>query len=497
MTDLWFRNTQSCLSVCAEEGVNRLTWTRQHLSRLHSDGILFVRQFYMSTPIRPKILIIGVQGSAEYSIFDRFDQPQAVYPSWSGKGDDLDDLYRMIENPVGENERMCTDPRVPTSLRPVLGQKHRIVLHNSPNNQSSSGKQFWLHMSQIQIDYPQVELFVNGSQSFSTLFGLRFKAGDLGLCDLGDTNKNFVLPNGMTVKLDKGEVHKLLQWEDWIKVMGFTINQIVTNQMERYRFRIRAARWAATHWADNYRFHSTGKNAAPDYEASDSTYKPPQSRAIVMRRKFTTVDADKMLCNRCRIAPGCKLYRQDSICGLKDSRVGDLAKFFQSRNADLIVQGLANITQLQARRLENSIEAEASAGEVDPEVTKQMNSLFANGVKLAKLVDPDLNGGPKVQVNVGVNGGNAQVVTSVNPKELMADIVHSLEMQGIKRERITAEMLEGVLKSMALDGDKVRAIEATSVSHEAASSKKLVKALEGEIVKVPLMPPLTSTARDE
>jgi hypothetical protein len=75
MTDIWFRNAQACMSVCAEEGVTRLTWTRQHLSRLRNDGILYVRQFYMHTPIRPKIMHIGVQGASEYHIFSKITEP--------------------------------------------------------------------------------------------------------------------------------------------------------------------------------------------------------------------------------------------------------------------------------------------------------------------------------------------------------------------------------------------------------------------------------------
>jgi len=499
MTDLWFRNPQSCLSVLAEEGISKITWTRQHLGRLKTDGIMPVRQFYMSTPVRPRIMLIGIQGSSEYTIWDRFDKPTAVYPTWSGKEDPIEDLYDFIRRPVGENEVMCSNREIPSSMRPVLGQPHRVVLHNCPSSVSGVGKQFWLRMSGIQQEFPNVELFVNGSKSFSTVFGLRFKAGDIGLSDLGDSNQHITLPNGMTIKLNEGELRKLFQWEDWIKALGFTIDQVVTSQMERYRFRVRAARWAAKHWADNYRFHTNSLNASPDYEATDETYVPPKARTVMLSRKFTTLDADKVLCNRCRIAPGCKLFRSDSICGLKDSKVGDLEKFFQSRNASLIIQGLANIASLQAQRLENAMAAETAAGETDPDVTKQMNSLFSNGVKLAKLVDPNLNGGPSVQVNVGVSGGNAQVVTNMNPKAVMADIMQALEHQGIARENVTADMVEGILKSMAHDGDRQRAIEANTVMREAKSSKKIIEAIDSVVVQDALPVPVSPvpTARDE
>lgn len=493
MTNIWFRNAKNCLDVCAEEGVNRLTWTRQQLMRHKIDGILITRQFYMSSSVRPTIFIIGIQGSSEYGIFDRFDKPRAVYPTWSGKNDDIEELYMMIEEPWGENERKCSDLSVPSSLRPVLGQKHRVVIHDSPSSVSGIGQEFWLRMSQIQEEYPDVDLFVNGTKSYATLFGLRFKDGDYGLCDRGDANQHMILPNGMTVQLERKEYHKLDQWADWIKLLGFNPKELITNQKERYRFRVRSAKWASKYWADNYRFHSGHHNIAPDYEAEEAKFRPEQSRIVLTRRKFTLIEADKFLCNRCRIAPGCKLYRTDSICGLGDSKVSDLEKFFQSRNAGLIVDGLARITQLQARRLESSMELEAGSGEVDPEVTKQMNALFANGVKLAKLVDPALNGGPKVQVNVGVNGNAAVQVQSANPKQIMADIVNALEMQGIPREKITPAMVEGVLKSMAGGNDQRTAIEGAKVYEEkqnmitagktAKGAREFLRQLEGRIVE--------------
>lgn len=472
MTDVWFRNARSCLDVCAEEGVNRLSWTRQQLMRHKQDGILIVRQFYMATSVRPRILIIGIQGSAEYNLMDRYDEPIGVYPTWSGKNDPLSELYDFIENPWGEDEQKCSDLTLPKSLRPVLGQRHRVVIHDNPSSASGVGKDFWLRIAQMQEDYPNVDLFVNGTKSFGALFGLKFKEGDYGLSDLGDTNQHFILPNGMTIKLNEGEIDKLFQWQDWVKALGFDLKTIVSDQKERYRFRIRSARWASKHWAENYRFHIPSKNVVPDYDTPEESYRPKNGKLILTSRRFTLRDADKFLCNRCRIAPGCKIYRQDSICGLKDSKVGDLEKFFQSRNAGLIVDGLARITQLQAQRLEASMEAETVSGAVSPEVTKQINSLFANGAKLAQLVDPELRGGPKVQVNVGVNGNAAVQVTNANPKQIMADIVAALELQGLTREQITPAMIEGVLKGMAETGDKQQALEGSKAYAEKAAIMK-------------------------
>lgn len=509
MTDLWFRNADRAMAVLAQEGVSRITWTRQHLGRLKMDGITYVRQFYMHTVVRPKIMLIGIQGSAEYDIFDKITTPKAVYPTWSGKHDSWEDLQRLLDNPWGESKGLCENLSIPSGLRPVYGQKHRIVIHNNPAASSGNGKRYWLNLSQIQEENPHVELFINGPMSFATLFGLRFRACDFGLSDLGDRNAYATMPNGL--QLDFGKLEKtgprtssladdLTAHLDWIKLVGFTPKDILTDQNKRFAFRIRSAKWAAKYWERNLRFFRNSANLAPDQiEASDDDFVPSEGKRIILRPKqFTLAEADKILCNRCRIQTGCRFYRADSICGVMGSEMNELEKFFQSRHAGRIVDGLAQLTQLAARRLETTIEIEKKGTEINPDVDKQMKALFDMGVKLAKLVDPTLAGpGTKIQINNGVPGA-AQVVTNANPKQMMAGIVEALEQQGIPRDKITPEMVAGILKNMSANSEQ-HAIEAAAikfsdlmggpqsppVAHPVMMDKSdydKQKALEGELV---------------
>lgn len=472
MTDLWFRNADRAMAICAAEGVSRLTWTRQHIARIRMDGILYVRQFYMHTAVRPKIMIIGIQGSSEYDMFSRITEPKAVYPTWAGEVDSWEDLERLIDEPWGEDKKRCEDLSITPALRPVYGQKHRIVIHKNPSPSSGVGKRYFNDLAQVQADYPDVELFINGSASYATLFGLKFKAVDFGLSDLGDKNTIIKLPNGMQVALDReakssrgsSPIQTIMIHEDWIKLLGLTPREILVDQSKRQAFRIRSARWAAKYWANNLRFFKEHHNLAPDEtESSFEDYVPPETNRIILRPKqFSLKEADKILCNRCRIQVGCRFYRTDSICGLAESPMADLEKYFDSRNAGRIVDGLGQIVRLQARRAETLLEQESQGNEVNPEVDKALNAVFANGVKLAKLVDPSLAGpGTKVQVNVG-SGGNASVVSNANPKQMMANIVEALEMQGIPREKITPEMIAGVLKSMTANTEQ-QAIEAAAI----------------------------------
>jgi hypothetical protein len=495
MTNIWIRNADRAMSNLVSEGVSRITWTRQHLSRLRMDGISFVRQFYMHTPIRPRIMIIGVQNTSEYTTLDSIEHPRAVYPTWAGKHDTVEELIDFIENPWGESEEKCLDLSVPTALRPIYGQPHRVVIHNNPPAISGIGLKYWLMIDRIQQDYPEVELFINGSSSFNVLFGLKFKAADFGLCDAGDRNQTFTMPNGMFINLaHPRDLVRLRDSEPWVRMLGFTVNEILANQNRRFAFRIRAAQWAAKHYASNYRFKRAEFNFTDDeLKVGNDDYKPRSSSSIVVRRKVYTVkEAEKILCDRCSIAPNCKVYRAGAICGLKGSEMGELEKYFQSRDAGKIIDGLAELTKLQARRLEATMDEEAKSGDVDPDVTRQMNSLFSNGTKLAKLVNPELAGpGTRVQVNVGT-AGNTEIVSTANPRELVAAAVRALEDRGIPREQITPTMLKGLLSGMA-SATQQQALTSQVVAHEEVQKDRGV--IEGTVTKEPV-PALPFQFRD-
>lgn len=131
---------------------------------------------------------------------------------------------------------------------------------------------------------------------------------------------------------------------------------------------------------------------------------------------------------------------------------------FKSRDSGKIIDALGTLLAANTRRLEAGLREEQEYGELSSEVTKISNQLFAQGVSLAKLIDPNLRGGAKVQVNVG---GNAQVISGASPNAIMGSIVRELESRGIPREAITPEMVQGLLAQMANGEDQHKAIEGT------------------------------------
>jgi hypothetical protein len=123
---------------------------------------------------------------------------------------------------------------------------------------------------------------------------------------------------------------------------------------------------------------------------------------------------------------------------------------------------------MQANRLERAAAEEESLGEISPEVSKIINSLFAQGVTLAKLIDPSLRGGGvKVQVGV-VNGQATAAISSGNtPAELTGSVVRALEAQGITRDKITPDLVMATLQGMASPESRTRAIEGAVIAEEA------------------------------
>lgn len=492
MTTLYIRNGELNMALLAEEGVSHLVFTRQNLGRQKHEGHVYVRQFYAATGIKPKIMVIGPGGASNYFLDDKIDSPRSVFPVWSAKNDKLSDLVKLCADPVGDNEELCFSNTTPRMIRPVFGQEHRVVIYNPVLILSD----LWRSVKRIRADYPDVKFHLNGCQPFHFLFNNEFDSVDYD--PASSRGSEIALPGGNLFRISCDPVFNLEKWQDWINLLGFSIDDVLRDIPTRIKFNIRSAMWAKSHYIDNFRWVKNVEDRNALADPSEEEYVPRNSRTIVSRRKrYSTKLAEKILCNRCSIAPGCKLFRSGQVCGLAESSMTDLTQFFQSRSADKIIDGLAEITKMQARRLQTASAAEELSGEFDPEVTKMQNSLFKNGVSLAKLINPELSGpGTRVQVNVGVNG-NAEAVSLASPKQLMASVFRELESQGIPRDQITPEMVKGIISGM-VHGSPMKSITAAAVMNDdelaaarlRAELAESAKAIEGEVLPLPIHLPL-------
>lgn len=473
-TDLWLAQPQMYMREALDMGARKFTWHLADALNKNIDVLSWFRSAAIGYP-NVRVMIIDHSGAAEFDVYSTYNKPLAVYPTWA-PDEPFEQLIWMVEHNVGMDREFTDDKDVSAEMRPVYGQKHRVVVHRI-GEAGPDRVALLTRIRDLQLLHPECEIFISGQLPYSMMFSMDWQAVDSmpkNVTPQGSTFKTICLPTGK--KLDEDYAYDP-RYQDWFRLLGWTQDMLV-DRFDFTRFNIASIQWAAKNFDKAVPF------VKADYRRGHEPYKPhefrkvadtdfvlPVARRILMRNVgFKPDEFDKFTCDTCMLHNACSLYREGSVCGVKGSEGMELSKHFGTRNAQNIISGLDALLKKQVERVENRIAEEETAGEMDPEVTKEINSVMANGTKLAKLLDPTLAGGPKVQVNVGVGrGGQAAVqVGNADPKQLVASIVGELEQSGIPREQITSGMIKGVLEGMA-QRDPQQALEAAKVINGTAS----------------------------
>lgn len=468
--DLWMRQPKMYMDLALEAGARKFTWHVSMSLAERREALGWTRNAAMGYG-EISVMLIDDAGAAEYKIFDNYDSPRAVYPTWCYE-DGIEALIALMDKNVAEDPKI-TSALVPTAMRPVVGQKHRVVVTDLGDAKERNSVA--IRLRDLQLNRPHCELFISTHLEYNSLFGMGFQAGDAMPGNVTKTSKlpKIMLPSGKALQ------HGLefdLRYKDWFSILGWSQLDIVDNEAYT-RFNIDSLMWAAKNWdlATPFvqrRVKSKGERTvfmSPEFkETPDVNFVLPTARRTMMRNLGLKEELDKFTCDTCMLHNACTLARRGSVCGVKGTEMADLAKHFGTRNAQAIIDGIDQLVKKQVERVEDRIAKEEATGELDPEVSKEINHVISNATKLAKLIDPALAGGPKVQVNVGVSGGgNAYTqIAAADPKQMVAGIVRELEASGIKREDITSEMIKGVLTGMANKGQQ--AVRATAIASQPA-----------------------------
>lgn len=430
-TECWFRNPHSYIRECAELLVRNIAWDRGTLHKYKIDPNRHIELYYPAE-VDYRLLAIGEQGAAELRRGRTMQNPAAVYPVWVYALDGLEVLEEMLAQPIGLSERACRESKGPPDERPVLGQEHRVVITSLPSANTGPGRQIIRHLIDLQHEYPESILHLHGPTTFRIAFGLGFRSADIDVRTAASKG-SVQLANGKHIRHEDA-----VKFQQWVTLTGMSMADLAVAR-NRCMFNMISAQWAADHWAENVRFAITQRHSG-DHEMLPAEVTKPY-RAPAVGDRAPAVGGDRFLCDTCSLQSTCKYYRHQGVCSVPDAEPASLARFFKTRDSDLIIEGLGTLLAAQSRRLESGMAAEQFDGELDPEVTKVINSLFTNGVRLAKLVDPRLAaaGAPKtlVQINQGPTTANA----------LMAGIIAELEARGTPRGEITTEMVHDLLAS--------------------------------------------------
>lgn len=433
-TEVWLRNPHPYMREAVDAQARRFVWTSRAAARAGVDPKRFTDLNLPPDVDYRLILLSGSRGGAvEVTRRRTFNAPVAVYPVWSYGTHSPRRLLELLTLEPWEDPKL-NRPDQPDNTRPVPGQERRLFVMG-PMGQRSIGQKFYSDLAILQDRHPEVIIHLHGMRGFRTMFGLPFRAVDFDPALIAD-EKSVTLPNGRHLPVEELDEHHQM----WVHLAGLGVRDL-DSWSGRALFNIRAAQWAGKHYRENIVFLARGK-ARP----SDSVHtRMREGGAVITARRPVTL-GDKFLCNVCSVQDTCKYFREGGVCSIPDSEPAELASFFKTRNADTIIEGLTTLLASEAHRYKKGVQAEPYRDDdtLDPELTKLAKNLFDNGVKLAKLLNPALAGGPKVGVQVNV--GAAGALSSGTPNALMASIIAQLEAQGIPRDKITPEMVMGLLE---------------------------------------------------
>lgn len=440
-TEVWLRNPQLYIRQAVETDTSWAAWDFGWIQKSRMDPTLFMDLHFPQTDWRS--LVIGDEGTVEIRRGYSIDQPYAAYPSWS-YGESLKRLEELAKNPVAQRPEMVDNPALHPRLRPVSGQEHRVVLTNLESAQNSTVQQFYLTLAQIQEENPDCIFHLHGAYSYRTMFGLGIASVDVDPRTVASKGK-VTLPAGKVVTFE----YAIFDYKHWVDLLGFRPTDLKL-PTERCKYNIESAKWAAKHFRDAVKFRHRGfSHVDPDNPFHGYT---PRNKSIVVRRKGPQ-EGDKFLCNVCSLQTVCKYFREGAVCIVPESEPVELARFFKSRDAGTIIEGLGTLLAAQTHRLNKALEAEEESGKMHPETTKMINTLFDRAAKLAKLVDPSLGTQP-------ASNGPTLNLTQINastPQAMMSAITNQLVAQGIPMEQITPDMIYRLLSSP--EELKARAIE--------------------------------------
>ncbi len=435
-SEVWFRSPQNYVREMLECNERNVIFDYGYVHKRKLDPVAWCRLHFGEAQDSYRLIVCGEQGSAEYIPGILF--PVAVYPTWQ-YGEDEGILEEYILNNVGLDENLTSmepDKNLLLEEIPVAHQEHRVIVMNFPDLSTGPGKMFIKFLAELQEENPEVIIHLHGATTFSlpTRLGLRAFDFEARIPAAGGA---FYMPTGKQVrKTEHREPYK-----DWLRVLGFKPVEM-DEPRNRCMCNIRAASWAAANFTKDIKL-STNPKLPVDSTTPDVNYDPktdPKTSHFFKRIK--PEPGDKYVCNSCSLSMACKFYREGSVCTLPMTEPKALSSYFKTRDADSIIDGLGAVLGIQVDRLQEGREMEARMG-LDPEVTKIANTILTQGSQLAKLVDPTLRN-PKVQVNIGNNGGQTAIQMG-DPRQIIAQAIRELEGQGIPRDKITSEMIQGVL----------------------------------------------------
>lgn len=401
-TELWLRNPWNARSYLPQQP--RVVWTKQFLKDTRFTTEAFTQFHLVGQAYR--MLTVDLEQTTEQT-----ESGTTTHPTWI-----YGDKQSRLESYLREELPMVVISGIPIFRPPFI--------------------EFFLWLGSLQEEYPDTVIHLHGAQSFGQIFGLGLRSADYDPIEDARSSK-VTLPCGRRIAHEEWAT-----WGKWFRLIGWNWRELDSLQ-DRVQFNISAAYWAAEYFRKEIPFafrRSQGtslKQVKPDEVPLTNSF-------IDAYRRRHAEEGDKVICDACSLAPHCKLYREGAVCTLNDSPTRDLARMFNSRDSNKIIDGLGKLLEMQAERIAEARNREQfNEDGLDEKVTKLIDNMVNQAVKVAKLVNPAL-ANPKMQVNVGI----LSQAQNASPKELAAAAIAELEARGHDRDNITMPMIEEQIREM-------------------------------------------------
>lgn len=441
-SEVWFWNPKLYINQVKAVGRNpHLAWGAGYAVKSRIDPVKHAQVHFSGLPWR--VLIVDNWGVREYT-HESPDLPVGVYPVWNGTNENFSDLETMLAYPDGEDKEMCEDESIHPQKRPVFGQEHKVFVCETPHGTTHEGRAVHKGVSFLAEKYPQAKVILVGSFSFNISFGMGYSGTCMDLRSKGLYGV-LILPTGRDVR--KEFIPKA---DPWIRLMGMDVASM-EDANKRVEFNLRSMLYASEHWGEEYNFSVQDHGQEVDItSANPPPIEAPGYKAGGIGRNVEVLEGDRITCDTCSVTHSCKYSKVGGTCTLPSTETGKLASKFGTRDVEDIVDGLSQITQLGADRLEKAVKDERAFGELDKEVTKLSSMVFNQASKLAVLLDPArFKVSPKVEVNVA-NTVQGSIAAAKTPNQMIGTVVRELEANGVNRNDITPAMINQKASEMGI-----------------------------------------------
>ena len=196
----------------------------------------------------------------------------------------------------------------------------------------------------------------------------------------------------VNVSKDGVKPFSLKKYDKWFRLFKYKWNEFINPSMEFKLLWILRVIYYTAKMNINMQ---NGITEEPKFPKAEPINRAQGIKRVVSKqtRKQLSRSLSKARQNKkiygCPYGKNCEFLKRGLIC-LHSKEFNELAKFFKTRDIELITDGLLKIIQKESKRYEKGIELEKLGSVLNSEVTNIGNNLFKKAVDFMKILKPEL-----------------------------------------------------------------------------------------------------------